>query len=251
MTSESEREHRHLLWALLLTFVLSNIPYGYVALYPFKIFATWVHESCHALVMLITGAGVDSLGIFPDTSGLAMPSRGVNSAAQVAISSAGYMGTAAFGALFLWLGRTERGTRWVLTLLGALMALSAAFAVRNAFGLAAVLGGATTLLLIARFASERIATFLLNFLAAQSCINAVLDIRILYGRNLFVDGQPRSQSDADTVAGIVGGPPALWATLWLIWSFVLFFLALRWMRVSGRVQPWTAPSSHPPPTSSW
>ncbi len=246
MTSDSAREHRYLLGALLLTFVLSNVPYGYVLLYPFKIFATWVHESCHALLMLATGAGVDRLQIFPDTSGLAVPARGVTAPAQVAISSAGYMGTAAFGALFLVLGRTERGARWVLALLGALMAASAALVVRNAFGLAAILGGAALLLVTARWAGETIATFLLNFLAAQSCINAVLDIRVLYGSEMFVDGQPRAQSDADSVAAIVGGPPALWATLWLVWSFALFFLALRFLRLSAKVPAWTARSSPPP-----
>jgi len=246
VTVDSAREHKYLLGALLVTFVLSNVPYGYVLLYPFKIFATWVHESCHALVMLSTGAGVDQLQIFPDTSGLAMPARGVTAAAQVAISSAGYMGTAAFGALFLILGRTERGARWVLALLGGLMGVSAAAMVRNAFGLAATLGGAVLLVATARFAGETVATFLLNFLAAQSCINAVLDIRVLYGSELFVDGQPRAQSDADSVAALVGGPPALWATLWLLWSFALFFLALRFLRVSAKVPAWTVRSSRPP-----
>jgi hypothetical protein len=248
VTSDPAREHRYLLGALLLTFVLSNIPYGYLALYPFKIFATWVHESCHALVMLMTGAGVDRLHIFPDTSGLAVPARGVTAGAQVAISCAGYMGTAAFGALFLILGRTAQGARWVLALLGALMAVSAALMVRNAFGLTVILGGAALLLATARLASETVTTFLLNFLAAQSCINAVLDIRILYSSEMVVDGQPRAQSDADAVAAIAGGPAWLWATLWLAWSFGLFFLALRFLRVSARVPAWTARSSRPPPT---
>src|SRR5688572_8982002 len=106
--------NRLLVVALLVTLVLWNVPYGWVALYPFKIFATWLHESAHGLVMLLTGAGLDRLEIFRDTSGLAHPRRGVSAGAQALISSAGYMGTALFGATFLVLGRTDRGGRRVL-----------------------------------------------------------------------------------------------------------------------------------------
>ncbi len=202
--------------ALLVTLVLWNVPYGWIALYPFKIFATWLHESSHAVLMLATGAGLDRLEIFRDTSGLAYPQRGVTAAAQALISSAGYMGTAFFGALFLILGRTERGARWVLAGVGAAMG--------------AVLAEGAALLAVARWGSERVAAFLVNLLAAQSCINAVLDIRVLFGSALYVDGQARSVSDADTVARVVGGPAALWASLWLAWSFALFYLALRLVR---------------------
>jgi hypothetical protein len=220
--------------ALLVTLVLWNVPYGWVALYPFKIFATWLHESSHALVMLATGAGLDRLEIFRDTSGLAYPAHGVTPAAQVAISSAGYMGTAFFGAVFLLLGRTERGARWVLAGVGAAMGGMVAVGVRNPFGIAAVCAIGATLLVVARWGSEGLAAFLVNLLAAQSCINAVLDIRILFGSTLYVDGQPRPVSDADTVARVLGGPAALWASLWLLWSFALFYVALRFVRQPAR-----------------
>jgi len=224
-------QEKFLVLALLATLILWNVPYGWAALYPFKIFATWLHESSHAFFMIVLGAGLDRLEIFRDTSGLAHPAAGVTPAAQAVISSAGYMGTAFAGTLFLVLGRTERGARWVLAGIGGAMAIVALVAVRNGFGVAAVLTEAACLLAIARWAGSRLAGFLVNFLAAQSCINAVLDIRVLYGATLFVDGQPRAMSDADQVAHVVGGPPALWATLWLVWSFGLFFAALRWVRL--------------------
>src|SRR5262249_33525730 len=220
--------------ALLVTLVLWNVPYGWVALYPFKIFATWLHESSHALVMLATGAGLDRLEIFRDTSGLAYPAHGVTAAAQVLISSAGYMGTAFFGALFLLLGGTERGARWVLAGLGAAMGAMVAVGVRNPFGIAAICAIGASLVLVARWGGERLAAFLVNLLAAQSCINAVLDIRVLFGSSLYVDGQPRAVSDADMVARVLGGPPALWATLWLVWSVALFYIPRRFVRQRAR-----------------
>ena len=218
---------RLLVVALLGTLVLWNVPYGWVALYPFKIFATWIHESSHALFMLATGAGLDRLEIFRDTSGLAHPVRGVPAAAQALISSAGYMGTALFGATFLVLGRTDRGGRGVLLVVSALMVVSVIGAIRNGFGALAIGAEAVALGALALWGGERVCAFAVSFLAAQSCINAVLDIRVLFGATMYVNGLAHRDSDADTMARVVGGPPALWAALWLAWSFAMFYVALR------------------------
>jgi hypothetical protein len=229
--------------ALLATLLLWNVPYGQYALYPFKLFATWLHESSHGLVMLITGAGFDHMAIFRDTSGLAYPNHGVTPAAQAAISSAGYVGTGFFGALFLALGRTPRGTRVILAAVAAAMLLTAALFVRNSFGVSVVCFGGGTLAILAWKSQEPAAAFTLNFLAAQSCINAVLDIRVLFGSSMIVNGQVQGRSDAHTMADTIGGPPALWATIWLVWSFVMFFLALRYTRL--KAQAAEAPTAKP------
>lgn len=232
VAAASLRRANFLFLSLVGTVVVSNLPYGSYALYPFKIFATWLHESSHGVVMLLTGAGFAKMEIFRDTSGLAYPSSGVGRMARAAISSAGYMGTSFFGAMFLVLGRTERGARTVLGVLGALMALSAVLYVRNQFGIAAVLVGGAALLAIAFKASEAVAGFLLNLIAMQSCINALFDIKVLFSASMFVNGQETAhQSDAHQVARALGGPYWLWAALWLAWSFALFYLAFRRVRL--------------------
>jgi hypothetical protein len=238
----AEREatgSRLLVLALLGTLVLWNVPYGWVALYPFKIFATWIHESAHALFMAITGAGVDRLEIFRDTSGLAYPKQGVSRLAQAVISSAGYVGTALVGALFLVLGRTDRGGRGVLLVLAAVMLVTVLALIRNGFGAAAIGAEALALMALAIWGGERICAFAVSFLAAQSCINAVLDIRVLFGATLYVNGRAHQESDADTMARVVGGPPILWAALWLAWSFLMFYVALRLTRprMSAQLSP--------------
>jgi hypothetical protein len=226
----SARTQRYLLAGLLASLLLWNLPYGWVLLYPFKLFATWLHEGSHAVLMVLGGAGVDRLDIYRDTSGLAIPHAGVTAAAQAVISSAGYMGTAFFGALFLVLGRTRRGARVVLLVLAGLLAASAAFWVRNRFGLVAVMTGAMALGLAGWLAGPGLAAFVVNFLAAQACILAVLDIRVLFAATVYVDGKPYAQSDAHIVADIIGGPYWVWAAMWMAWSFGLFYLALRLMR---------------------
>ena len=218
---------RLLVLALLGTLVLWNVPYGWVVLYPFKIFATWIHESSHALLMLLTGAGVDRLEIFRDTSGLAYPAGGASGFAQAIISSAGYVGTASFGAGFLILGRTDRGGRGVLLILAAMMLLTVIGVIRNGFGAMAIGVGASALVALAIWGGEKVCAFAVSFLAAQSCINAVLDIRVLFGATMYVNGREHQDTDADTMARVVGGPPLLWAALWLGWSFLMFYVALR------------------------
>jgi hypothetical protein len=230
--------------ALLVTLLLWNVPYGQYALYPFKLFATWLHESSHGLVMLITGAGFDHMAIFRDTSGLAYPNHGVTPAAQAVISSAGYVGTGFFGALFLALGRTPRGTRLVLSAVAFCMLLTAALFVRNSFGVAVIVIGGVVMAILAWKSQEPAAAFTLHFLAAQSCINAVLDIRVLFGSAMIVNGRVQGRSDAHTMADTVGGAPVMWATIWLIWSFLMFFAALRYTRPAAQV---TEPLATPAP----
>lgn len=229
----ARRGSQFLVLALLATLLLWNLPYGWYALYPFKVFATWLHESSHGLVMMVSGAGFAEMKIFSDTSGLAFPRRGVGPVAQVFVSSAGYMGTAFFGAVFLVVGRTARGARAVLAGLGAILALSAALYVRNGFGVAAVLVGGAVLLLTAWRGNDDVRRFVVSFVAAQSCINAVFDIKVLFAPTMYVNGMPQRQSDAHVVASLLGGPHWLWAVVWLVWSFALFYGALRWLRVRG------------------
>lgn len=230
------RGHHFLLGALLCTVVLWNVPYGWYVLYPFKLFATWVHESSHGLVMYVLGANFQKMEIFRDTSGLAYPANAVTDGAQAAISSAGYLGTSFFGALLLVFSRTQRGARTVLAFLGSLMLFSALFYLRNLFGASAVGIFGAVLIACAWQAFAGVCAFLANFLATQSCINAVLDIRILLGPKMYVNGSAH-RSDAHTVAELLGGPHWLWAAIWLAWSFAWFYAALRYVRLHPERPP--------------
>src|SRR5258705_7140948 len=71
---------------------------GYIA-YPLQLFATFIHESSHALMTFITGNSVMSLTVSPDGSGMVWSKSSGFSA--LLISSAGYLGTTAFGTLLL------------------------------------------------------------------------------------------------------------------------------------------------------
>lgn len=244
MASRGTEPHpqRALLLALLGALLLWNLPFGGLLLYPFKLMATWLHETSHGLTMLFTGAGFDHLEIFRDTSGIAYARHGVGRTARALIASAGYMGTASIGALLLVLGQTRRAARGVLLGLAMAMATSALLWVQNDFGLLAVSTGATACTLVAIFPGARLATLLVNFVAAQSCINAVLDIRVLFRPNLVINGQSMGGSDAHNMAMASFGPPWFWAGVWMAWSFAMFYLALRVLHLRERHPglPWRA-----------
>ncbi|MBT8495236.1 MAG: M50 family metallopeptidase [Deltaproteobacteria bacterium] len=224
---------RALVIAMIASLILWNLPFGGFVLYPFKLFATWLHEMSHGLTMMVVGAGFDHLEIYRDSSGLAYGSRSVGAAANATIASAGYVGTAAFGAAFLILGQGQRGARSILGSLAAALAISALLWVQGTFAIVAVLVAAAVFAGLAYFGTEKVAAFAVNFVAAQSCANAILDIRVLFRSNLVVGGEV-VQSDAHSMAQATFGTPALWATVWLVWSMALFFVALRIIYVRER-----------------
>ncbi|HET6611348.1 MAG TPA: M50 family metallopeptidase [Kofleriaceae bacterium] len=217
---------RALVIALLASLVLWNLPFGGFVLYPFKLFATWLHELSHGLAMAVTGAGFDRLDIYRDTSGISYARGGTTALGAAIIASAGYLGTALFGAGFLVLGQSRRGARTVLVGLASILAISAALWIENRFGIIVAWAGAG-MFLLAALISERVAVLVVNFVAAQASINAVLDIRVLFRPNMVINGKIVGRSDAHNMAAATFGNHWLWATVWLVISLALLYAALR------------------------
>src|SRR5712675_3691576 len=102
-----------LLAASAVSIVLWFVPFAEVLSYPFRIFVTFIHEGGHAIAALLTGNSVQGLSVAMNASGETyMTQGGVFS--QMFVSSAGYIGTMAFGALLLILIRKAIAARIVL-----------------------------------------------------------------------------------------------------------------------------------------
>lgn len=65
------RRDKPLIIAIIAMVVCLNTRYLTYVLYPFMIFSTWVHESCHGIAAILTGGGVKELYVYKDGSGLA------------------------------------------------------------------------------------------------------------------------------------------------------------------------------------
>jgi Peptidase M50B-like len=231
-----------LLLAATISIVLSFIPYASVLTYPFRLFVTFIHEGGHALAALLTGNSVSSLSIFMNGEGVTYTTQG-GLVSQVFISSAGYLGAMAFGALLLALIRKAVATRIVLLACGIyVFALTIIFGLfKPMFSMNAwsgipftLLAGtiiAAGLILIARFASARVASFFVSFLAVQCVLNALFDLKDLFW--LSSPFEMTRQTDAMNMANATGIPAIFWSVIWIALALGILWFAMR-LYVAGR-----------------
>lgn len=248
-----------LLVATALSVLLWFIPYAAILTYPFQIFVTFIHEGGHALAALLTGQSVESLSVATDGSGLTISTGQGGLFSRMFVMSAGYLGAMTFGALLLVLIRRATAARIVLLSSAALIfgltvifgLIKPLYSMTELWGVPFTLIAGTfislALVLIARFASARVATFFVSFLAVQSVLNALFDLKTL----LFLSspfGQPVS-SDAMNMAQATGIPALLWASLWIIVAFAILWIVMR-LYVAGRDQTFQPdlPFEDTPPT---
>ena len=231
-----------LLIAATISVVISFIPYAEFLTYPFRIFVTFIHEGGHALAAILTGNSVASLSVATNASGETYTTQG-GLFSQMFISSAGYLGSMAYGALLLILIRKAVAARIVL--LGSalfIFALTMIFGLfKPIFWIAAWSGIPFTLLagtiiavglvLIARFASAKVATFFVSFLAVQCVLNALFDLKtVLFLSAPFGQAVP---NDAMNMANATGIPALFWTVIWIAFALAILWFAMR-LYVAGR-----------------
>lgn len=230
-----------LLVATVITIALWFIPFADYLVYPIRLFVTFIHEGSHALASVLTGSSVASLTVSSDGSGMvySLPS---NFFAALLISSAGYLGTTAFGTILLILIRRAYSARIVLAasagfvgimtvLFGLLAPAWNVFSAQISFGSVAftVASGALLtvgLLAIAKYASAKIAQFAVSFLAVQCLLNALFDLKTLFFINAPVIGSG-GHSDAANMAQATGLPGIVWVLIWIGISVLMISVGLR------------------------
>jgi hypothetical protein len=210
--------------ALALTVLLWLVPFAGIVTYPFRLFVTFIHESGHALVALLTGNHVYGLQVAPDGSGLTYTTGG--GLAGLIVASAGYLGAMAYGVLLLALIRRAVPARAILT--GSafyILAFTFLFGLHAPFTLLAGFLIALGLLAVALMANVRLATFLVCFLAVQCIANALFDQRTL----IFLSAPfaSHAHTDAANMAQATGLPAIFWALVWMALALVMLVAALR------------------------
>ena len=205
--------------------------------YPLRIFATFIHEGGHALATVLTGNSVQSLTVSPDGSG-EVYSLGSGLLSGLLISSAGYLGTTAFGVgLLAWM-RYGRSSRMALLIsAGFVVVMTAVFGflapVFNLFATSTVGGLFFTILsgsllavglaAVAKFANAKWTNFAVAFLAVQCLLNAVFDLINVF----FISTLSTQHSDAANMAAATGIPGFFWVLLWMGISVAMISIGLR------------------------
>jgi Peptidase M50B-like len=226
-----------LLLAAVLSIALWFIPFAEILSYPFRIFVTFIHEGGHAIAALLTGNSVESLSVALNASGETYTTNG-GIFSRMLVSSAGYLGAMTFGALLLVLIRRAVAARIVLmgsallililtTVFGLLKPIFSASGAWSGipFTVFAGLALACGLVAVARFASARVAAFVVSLLAVQCVLNALLDLKTVFF--LSSPFAPAVPNDAVNMAQATGVPAIVWAILWIILAIGILSLALR------------------------
>lgn len=247
IAEDARPQIKFLLIATVITIALWFIPYADYLVYPIRLFVTFVHEGSHVLAALLTGGTVESLSVASNGSGevYSVP-NGLFSA--LLTSSAGYLGSTAFGVLLLIMIRRAISARIVLTgsaifvgVMTVLFGLLAPF--WNLLPANTTLGGiaftvisglilTAGLLAIARYAKPNVAQFIMSFLAVQCVLNALSDLK-----TVFVLSSPFAnpmQTDAANMANATGIPAIAWVVIWIGISILMISLGLRFYAVSQK-----------------
>ena len=242
LSQDARPQAMTLLIAATISVVLWFIPFAEFLTYPFRIFVTFIHEGGHALAALLTGNSVASLSVATNASGETYTTQG-GLFSQVLISSAGYIGSMVFGALLLILIRKAVAARMVLIGSGILIfGLTMIFGLIKPifwmtawsgipFTLFAGLFISAALILIAKFASAKVATFFVSFLAVQSVLNALFDLKTVFF--LSAPFGPTVPTDAVNMAQATGIPAIFWTVIWISLALGILWFTMR-LYVAGR-----------------
>ncbi|HYX27080.1 MAG TPA: M50 family metallopeptidase [Pyrinomonadaceae bacterium] len=238
LSNDARPQAMTLLLAAVLSIALWFIPFAEILSYPFRIFVTFIHEGGHALAALATGNSVESLSVAMNGSGETYTTQG-GVISQMIVSSAGYLGAMTYGALLLVLIRRSVAARLVLVGSAAVVfALTIIFGVVKPimagtwgtlsglpFTLVAGILISAGLFAVARFASARVATFLVSFLAVQCVLNALLDLKtVFFLSSPFATTVP---TDALNMANATGIPALFWSVIWIATSVLILGVAIR------------------------
>jgi Peptidase M50B-like len=187
---------------------------------PLRLLVVLVHETGHALATLAFGGRVERVVIGANESGQCLSALPPGWMAQVAVYSAGYVGSALSGALQLVLAFRFRLHRPVLFAMGAWVTTMGLLYGGNAFTVGFCLVTGSALLVLAKVLPAGAVHGLVMGLAVFTGLYALLDLRDDLWRSSV-----RGVSDAALLAAQTHLPALLWAALWSLLSVVILSLA--------------------------
>lgn len=223
-TNKSSSEMTRIIILGVISIILWQSPWGPYLLYPFTLLSTWFHEMGHGLAAELAGGDFVRLEIFSDGSGFALSefSGDYSRFDRAFVAAAGLIGPSLAGGLLIIASRRTATVRAALVILGVALLLSSLIWVRSAAGLIVLPLLGVAILAIAKFASENVQRFTVQFLGVQGCISIFQSIGYLFSRGAVIDGQV-SISDTEAMA------EALFLPYWFWGAFVTcIIVAITW-----------------------
>jgi hypothetical protein len=220
------------LWGFWLITILSlflyNVPIIGLLMAPVNTFATAVHEMSHAFVCMATGGWVSGMTIVADGEGhggLTFCHGGL----AFLYTQAGYLGTAVFGSILIYLSQYPKMSKALLCLMGAVMGLASIFLVglnilntgwQGFFSMVWGLALAAFLLWAGMKWKPQFANMMLLFLAVQTALNSVQSLIFL--AQVSLGTVPFGTfSDATSMAQMTHIPAGFWSVFWVLSSLFM------------------------------
>jgi hypothetical protein len=231
-------------WLLaILSLFLAQMPIVGLLFTPVTQFTTMVHELSHALVCIATGGYITGLTIVSDGAGHGGLTNCIGGM-PFFYTQAGYLGTAVFGSLLIFVGQYPRLSKFILIFLGTAMAAASLFLIGGnvlATGLAGVgsfLWGivmSTFLIFAGIKLKPHTANLLLLFLAIQTALNSFTGILYLVQLGLGLSPSGGAWSDASNMATMPPYIPAVvWSLFWFLSSIALLTFTI-WHTYGKRI----------------
>jgi len=184
------------------------IPYGTVVLYPIRLFVTYLHESGHAFFAVLTGGRVTGIQINADASGYALVQGGW----MPVVLAGGYIGSALFGNVILYIALVRRGWNIYLAMFFlVVMLLTGIFLYQSVTTSIILFAFATVLYIFVRFFEQ----LLPRMHAIIGCAS------VLYILEDFWAGPSSDLAHFSSYFPFI--PPLVWAFVWLaIASYITY-----------------------------
>jgi Peptidase M50B-like len=178
---------------------------------------TIAHEGGHALASVLSGRRLDGIRLHPDTSGVTYSHGRRTGAGVVLTAAAGYIAPSLLGAGAAWLLAAHHVTAMLWLLLALLAATF--LAIRNAYGVMAVLLTVGAVLAVSWFASAAVQAafgYAAAWFLLLGGVRAVVELQSQRRRRRRDGGV--STSDADQLGRLTGVPGGVWVAVFMLVS---------------------------------
>lgn len=211
---------KNLILAGIILFIISKLPFSSWIFYPFNLLATYLHESSHGIMAIITGGKLLEFTISSNTSGLAYTSGGI----RFLISSAGYLGTTIWGALLLFSILNKASEKKILISLSLFLFIFTILFSGNFIAFLTGIGFSIFFYLLLKIKNTNITNIIIYIISIELCLqsfNDILNLIFLSKTNIRTDAHSLSES----FYGII--PPVLFAIIWAIISIYIYYLVFK------------------------
>ena len=185
--------------------------------YPFRVFVVFLHEISHGVAAVLTGGAIESIGLSFDEGGVCRTRGG----SPFVILNAGYLGSLAWGAVFLVAGERRKRARAVIAAIGGFTLVVTVVYVRTLFGFGYGLFAAFAFLAVAARLRPVVSELLLATIGATSALYAVWDV----ATDVLLRHAP--ESDAAALAQLTHVPAAVWGVAWTLLSLAVIAAVIR------------------------